>query len=82
MGAGQGSGGDWIPEARRLAADVDASSRPSGENTTPQTVSEWPSRMLCKTPVFGSHSLTVLSSDAEVRSWPSGRNATALTPPE
>src|SRR5947208_14832685 len=43
---------------------------------------EWPSSVPHEAPVLGSQSLTVLSSDAEARSWSSGENATALTQPK
>jgi len=38
----------------------------------------WPSSFCTCSPVAGFQSLTVLSSDADASSWPSGENATAL----
>ncbi|KAF2185520.1 hypothetical protein K469DRAFT_161266 [Zopfia rhizophila CBS 207.26] len=43
------------------------------------TQSEWPSSVCSTAPVPASHSLTVLSFDADASTLPSGENATALT---
>ena len=51
----------------------------SGENATEWTNLEWPSRVWCSVPLAGSQSLTVLSTEADANSRPSGENATEVT---
>jgi hypothetical protein len=52
---------------------------PSGEKATALTQLEWPSSVCNADPEPASHSLTVLSSNADASSLPSGEKATALT---
>jgi hypothetical protein len=59
--------------------DPEATSRPSGENTTPLIELEWPSSLPRDSPVVASHNRTVQSLDPEATSRPSGENTTALT---
>jgi hypothetical protein len=65
-----------------LSQDAEATSCPSGENTTALTDLEWPSSTLRHAPVAVSHTRTVVSLDAEATSCPSGENTTALTQSE
>jgi hypothetical protein len=52
--------------------------RPSGEKATARILSVWLSSTLRHDPVAASHTLTVLSSEADATSWPSGEKPTAL----
>jgi hypothetical protein len=65
-----------------LSRDPDAIRRPSSENATAWTQSEWPASVLSTSPVVASHTLMVLSEDPDAIRRPSGENATAQTPSE
>ena len=54
---------------------------PSGENTTALTGYKWPCNIRRSAPVAASHTRTVLSSEPDTISRPSGKRVIAITGP-
>ena len=71
-----------IPYLERLVPGSGDGAPPVRLTATPLTASEWPASVRSSAPVSRSHTLSVLSPDAETARRPSGVTATPLTESE